>query len=152
MADPRMSTTAAKTAAPSGDLLNKGEKVTYLPRDGDPPKIKWGGKWFHANIAQPIDNPILLAKARANKWFHVGEGAPVVVVEETIEPRTPEQYRAHVAAWLKDMNTLDQFEQRWAAEEPLRQSCGFGGEDYDVLVRQMLSPKRAQLKQAGLAA
>lgn len=125
------------------------EPVTYMPRDGDPSKIKWGGKVFHANVAQQIDNPILLTKARSNKWFHVGEGAPVVAVEETIEPKTPEQYRTHVVAWLKTVETVTELEKKWADEERLRMTCGVGGEDLDLLAAA-IRPRRAQLALAGL--
>lgn len=129
----------------------KPESVTYLPRDGDPAKIKWGGRMFHANAPVMIDNPILLAKARLSKWFHVGEGAPHVEVEDTPDPKNPDQYRAHVASWLKTVETLSQLDKRYADEEELRISCGVGGEDFDVL-KSLIGPKRAELKRAATMA
>lgn len=131
-----------------------GESVTYLPKDGDPAKVKWGGRMFHANVPLKISDPVLLDKARKNKWFHVGEGAPHVEVEETSEPKTPEQYVAHCVAWLKALEPEGgerALDDRWAAEESLRMSCGVGTSDLDYLAT-LISPKRGELRRASQAA
>ncbi len=137
-------------AASDADLMSaQGEFVTYLPRDGDPPKTKWAGIVFHANIGQRISDPKLIAKARLNKWFHVGEGAPKVEVEETTEPKNSDQYRAHVATWIKGVTSSAEFYTKWTAEEGLRTACGVGGID-DELLSAFLTPWLAELKKSEL--
>lgn len=139
---------SADDGAPA--MFGETESVTYLPREGDPPKVTWGGKTFHANVAVPVNDRAMIAKARSNPCFHVGENAPHVKVEETGDPKTPEQYRAHVAAWLPKVSSTAQLDARWAAEEELRIACGVGGEDFDLL-GALMGPRRAELKKADVA-
>lgn len=139
--------------AKRGGLLGDGaarasEPVTYLPQDGDPAKTRWRGTMFHANIPVAISDPDMLAAARSNKFFHVGEGAPHVVVEETLEPKTPEQYRAHVVGWLKTVETMRELDDKWEAEEVLRIHVGAGTDDIEYL-KTLLGPKREELRKAG---
>lgn len=128
-------------------LPGAGQLVTYLPKDGDPPKVRWGRVTFHANVGQMISDAKLLAKAKANKWFHVGDGAPRVEIEETAEPRNSDQYRAHVAKWLPTVQTASHLDEVWAGEEMLRRDCGVGGEDLELLDKLLL-PRRAELRRA----
>lgn len=125
--------------------------VTYVPGPEDPPKVRWGGKVFHANLPLPVDSPVLLAKAKDNPWFHVGDGpVPVVRAKAMGTPRTAEQYRAHVVAWLKAMLGTQELDARWAAEETLRMSCGVTPEDLDYLATLLLS-KKGELAKAEAA-
>lgn len=138
-----------KSEQPKSDLLGKpptkAELVTYLPKDGDPAKVRWAGKTFHANMGLMVDDPIVLAKARTSKWFHVGEGAPRVEVEETVEPKNQDQYRAHVAAWIRTVQTKSEFDARWQSEETLRINCGMGTSDLDLL-NDFMRPYLAELE------
>lgn len=131
------------------------EQVTYLPGDGDPSQTKWHGLVFHANIPKTVTNPILIEQARTNKHFHVGPFDPakqgVPTHEEVVLPKTPEQYRAWFAAWLKTMSSVDEMDQRWMKEEVLRESCGVGSDDLEYMT-SLYQPKRAELRKLDLPA
>lgn len=139
---------AAKAAVPAVPKP-AGELVTYVPQqEGDPHKTRWAGIVFHANVPVRVTNPRLVEKARENPWFHVGEGPPVPRTAPKRErPKTPDQYRAHVVAWLKEMDSPEELQARWIAEEGLRQECGVGPGDLDYL-ETLIRPKLTELKRA----
>lgn len=121
------------------------EDVTYVPDPGDPASVKWAGRTFHANMPLQISNEKHLAKARENKWFHVGSGAPKVRVENRPEPKNQDQYRAHVAAWLPIVKSVEELDRKWESEEGLRIACGIGTEDLELL-NPLVSTRRYELR------
>lgn len=145
---------AADEEAESPSLI-ASEQITYRPiHDGDPAKVTWMGLVFHANVPKTITNPKLIDAAKGNKWFKVGEFDPKtdgVPVEETGLPKTPEQYRAHVIAWLKRMESVDALDTKWAGEETLRIECGVGTDDIEYLAG-FVDPARHELRKRDRAA
>lgn len=135
----------AQSVAP---VTPAGEDITYLPGPEDPPQIKWGGHHFNANVPKRVTNQDMIKMARGNKYFKVGAFKPSDAVptrEEPEAPKTPEQYRAHAIAWLKTMQSVDQLDRKWAAEETLRMSCEVGFDDVEYLM-SLMGPVRAELR------
>lgn len=126
----------------------KSEQVTYVPGPEDPVSVQWAGHIFHANVPKAVENAEVIASARLNKFFKVGEFKPgdaVPTRDEPQEPKTPEQYRAHAIAWLKTMQTVNQLDEKWQGEETLRMKCGVGTDDIELLMG-LFQPKRAELR------
>lgn len=124
------------------------EQVTYLPGEGDQVQTSVAGIVFHANVPREVTNPAVIAMARANRFFKVGDFDPKsdrVPAEETISPKTSEQYKAHAAAWFKAATSVEQLDTKWEQEETLRMSCGVGSDDFDYLM-SLFQPKRAELR------
>lgn len=145
----RSATATSKTNDEAPELM-ASEQITYLPAEGDPTSVKWMGLVFHANVPKTVTNAALIEKAKGNKFFKVGAFDPAsdaVKVEETPEPKTPEQYRAHAVAWLKSVKSVDALDLKWQAEETLRMACGVGSDDIEYLM-SLLEPKRAELRKA----
>jgi hypothetical protein len=46
--------------------------ITYLPDPEDPPSVRWQGHVFHANMPKKVHQSALIEKARANRFFRVG--------------------------------------------------------------------------------
>ena len=126
----------------------KAEQVTYTPGPDDPTSVKWAGHTFYANIPKSVVNADLIARARNNKFFKVGDFTEADVVatrEEPPAPKTAEQYRVHAVAWFKQMQSVDQFDTKWQGEETLRMACGVGTDDLDYL-GHLSAPLRAELR------
>jgi len=146
--------TAPSKASDETPELIASEQITYLPAEGDPNSVKWLGHTFHANVPKTVTNATLIEKAKGNKFFKVGDFDPAkdaVKVEETPEPKTPEQYRAHAVAWIKRAKSVDELDLKWQSEETLRMSSGAGSDDVEYLM-SLLGPKRAELRKAEQAA
>lgn len=127
------------------------EMVTYRPGPEGPASIKWRGKMFHANTPVALTDADHIEAARANKYFKVGEFTTADAVPTTNEPpmpKTSEQYRAHFVAWLSRMASVGEYDARWIGEEPLRQACGVGTDDFDWM-QSLAAPKIAELRKAG---
>lgn len=154
----------------AGADVQKTELVTYLPGDGDPHTVKWGGHTFHANVATPVayvdfadpeaaphPNKTLVERARGNKHFKVGDEKKPAA--GPAQPTTPEQYRAHVVAWLKDIGRdavnsnamtagcTEALIRRWADDAKLREVCGVGTDDY-IYLRSLIDPKLSECQRA----
>jgi hypothetical protein len=127
----------------------KGEQVTYIPRDGDPPKTKWRGIVFHANVPKTITDVEHIDAARNSKFFHVGAFDPskdstAAIDEPEGQPKNATQYRAHVVAWLKKTGDINQFVANWKSDLPLQQFCEVGTDDFNYL-GTLLRPKMHEL-------
>lgn len=143
-------------------------KVTYKPRDGDPASVVWCGVKFEANLPKETNQPEIVALAGSNPWF-VCEGKDIDAKAQVAKtapkvakaPKTPEEYRAYAIEWLKaaqpdpeiaakdadraSLACAKSIETRYAAEEPLREKCGWGTDD-DALLQTIFYPKLATLK------
>lgn len=127
--------------------LPESEQVTYLPGPDDPVQVKWGKQVFHANVPKTISDPVLIGKARINKFFKVGDfdaKVDAVRAEKTVTPKTAEQYRAWAIAWAKKMERVTEFDHRWSEEESLRIACEVGTEDLDY-INSVIGPMRSEL-------
>lgn len=124
--------------------LIASEQVTYRPiNDGDPIKTKWRGLVFHANVPKTVSDAELIEAAKGNKHFHVGPFDPQkdgASLEETRDPKTANEYRAYVLAWLKRIDTLDELIKQWKADTALRGQCEVGSDDL-MFLGQFLDPK-----------
>lgn len=136
------------------EAQGKPEQVTYRPGPEDPAQVKWNRHVFHANIPKMVHDQALIEKARANKFFHVGPFNPAtdaVPVVETTLPKTAPQYRAWAVAWLKEMRSERELDERWAKEETLRIDCEVGADDLEYL-GTLFEPKRYELRKIDRAA
>jgi hypothetical protein len=133
------------------------ESVTYVPGDGDPPITKWAGHTFHANVPKEITghpdgterdrlNHHIIERARDNPAFKVS-GAPRAKARRDLLPKTPEQYRAYVADWLKDgeIEHVHQLIARFAKDRELQAACEVGTSDYE-LIATLFMPRLHELK------
>lgn len=126
----------------------KGDFITYTPGPHDPTSVKWAGITFHANVPKMVNDADHLERARSNKFFKVGEftaADAVATRDEAPSPKTSDQYRAHAVAWFKTMQSVDDLDRKWQAEETLRMSCGVGMDDIEYLAG-LSGPLRAELR------
>ena len=129
-----------------------GELITYLPGPQDPPSVKWNGVLFHANTPKLVTSEKHIEMARGNRFFKVGafesKDAVPTREEDHPSPKTPEQYRTHAVAWFKTAQNARELDDKWIAEESLRETCGVGTDDLDYLM-SLFMPKRAELHKIG---
>jgi hypothetical protein len=131
--------------------LPLSEQITYLAGEGDPPSTKWHGIVFHANVPKTVNKPALIEAAKNNRFFKVGTFDPqkdaggVVPLPSIADPKTSEQYRAHVVEWLRKVTDIDDFVKRWASEGDMRMACEVGSDDYSYL-GTLLRPKMHELQ------
>lgn len=146
----------------SGDQNETSEQITYIPGDGDPVSTKWHGIVFHAHVPKLISKPELIEAAKANRFFKVGEYSPDQDKAPppffTGDPKTSDQYRAHVVAWLNKLSaapssphTIEEMVKTWVAEQHLRESCEVGSEDYSFIGAQFLPKMHEFAKQAEMS-
>ena len=129
------------------------EQVTYRPGPEGPASIKWRGHTFHANVPKTITSAEHIEAARLNRFFKVGDfGAADAVPsrDEVPLPKTSDQYRAHVVAWMPKMSSAAEMDAKWISEEPLRLACGVGSDDLEWL-QSLMAPKHAELRKAAMA-
>jgi hypothetical protein len=69
--------------------------VTYNPPADDAQSVTWGGKTFNAGEAVEVNDPLLLSKAKTNRFFEVSAGED-------------EQRQAEVVGGYADANTGDE--------------------------------------------
>lgn len=69
--------------------------VTYNPPADDAQSVTWGGKTFNAGEAVEVNDPLLLSKAKTNRFFEVSAGED-------------EQRQAEVIGGYADANTGDE--------------------------------------------
>lgn len=129
-------------AAQAGEV-----NVTYRPKDGDPISTTWHGIKFHGNIPRLVADQSIIRMAKTNPWFEVEghERAKHVVLPDV--PKTSEQYRAHANAWIKNATTAGEMRQTLKEEAGLRDACGVGSDDMD-LIMVYYEPKYSELKKA----
>jgi hypothetical protein len=153
----------AEPEAPVGAAVS--ETITYVPGEGDPATVKWGNIVFEANKPQTINghtgdplkkectkqerlNADIIERARKNKFFRVGtfdmrrDGVKVEIPEG---PQNAAQYRAHAAAWLPTVTSVDELDKKWISEERLRRECEVGGDDIDYLM-SLFTPVRSVME------
>ena len=151
----RASTKAERTE----DILPEPvvETVTYVPRNPtDPAKVEWAGFVFHANVPKELRgdangserdrlNLHIIERARENDHFQVGDQKPRR--NRPAEPKTPEEYRAHIAEWIKDagqpesdIQSVNDMITKFAREAPLQRACGVGTDDWSM-IGELFMPK-----------
>ena len=120
------------------------ETITYIPGDGDPVSVLWGGHTFKANVPKEITghpdgtereklNMHMIERARDNKTFTVGNAKPKR--EQKRAPETAEQYRGYMIDWLQDpaIQHAEDLIARFAKDRTLRAACEVGSDDYSYL-------------------
>jgi hypothetical protein len=136
--------------------LPLGDQITYLPGEGDPLSVKWHGFVFHANVPKSVTKPELIEQARGNKFFRVGSfdtakdstAAPDAAI---MDPKTSGEYRAHFVGWFKKVTDINVLVTTWAKEQPMREACEVGADDYSY-IGTLFHPKMHELaKAAGLS-
>lgn len=126
----------AQTIAPAKPETapDEGEDLTYLPQAGDPASVKWRGVEFKANVPRRITDLDHIEAARTNRFFRVGKGDPKYEGRNPNDPpATPMQYRAHVVAWIKTCETVEDVVKHWSDDRVLRQTCEVGSDDIQWL-------------------
>jgi hypothetical protein len=147
-------TAAIETEQAEGSPVT--ETITYVPGDGDPSSVVWGGHTFKANIPKELTghpdgnkreqlNHEMITLARDNKHFVVG-GDGTRARKKAVDPETADQYRAHLAEWLKSPNidSADVLIARFAKERDLRTLCEVGSQDYE-LISSLFMPRLGAL-------
>lgn len=126
-------------------------KITYTPLfNGDPIETEWDGVLFTAG--QPVDfdgrtaqGKKFVERAKANRWFSV-DGEPKAEIPK--KPlATAEEYRAYAIEWMNQAKSSSAMQKRWDDEKPLRDECGWGGDD-DALLEPFFAPRLEILKRA----
>ena len=125
------------------------EQVTYLPGAEDPPQVKFAGHVFNANLPKTVQmKTSWFDMVRGNRFFKVGHFDPktdAVPAQEITDPKTADEYKAYAVEWFKKVDSLHEFDERWTAEEAMRQRCEVGAEDLDYL-GSLARPRRGELK------
>lgn len=134
------------------------ETITYLPSNGDPSNTIWCGHTFRANVPKDITgqaegseserlNHHLIESARSNPHFKVGDAKPKRANREL--PKTAEEYRAYIAAWLQDpsIQHADQLIARFAKDRDLQVACEVGSSDW-ALIATLFVPKLHEMSKA----
>lgn len=136
-------------------------EITYHPREGDPSTVKWAGVKFEANVPKVVSHPEIIMGAPTNPWFSVkGETAESGEAKRRgpkPKPKTPEAYRAWAVEWINAVKpdpllepaiaaagAVAAMKERWGAEESLREQCGVGSDDLDMLA-SIFNPKMFSL-------
>lgn len=124
-----------------------GVNITYLPKDGDPINTIWHKIAFRGNVPRLVADPTIIAMAKTNPWFEVEghERAKEAALPDV--PKTPEQYRAHANAWIKSAKTAGEMRQMLKEEAGLRDTCGVGSDDMELLMAYY-EPRYSELKKA----
>jgi hypothetical protein len=160
---------AAAKSDPTEEVAAKPyrETITYVPGNGDPVVTLWGGHTFRANepkelvahaegTARERLNHEIIELARDNKHFTVGSGASTRSRRKAaVMVETPEQYRAHLADWMKEVGadgqpvvkSASQLVERFAKERDMRTMAEVGASDYD-LIGALFMPKLHDLAKA----
>ena len=162
-----------ETARPANG--KRTAEVTYIPGDGDPPKVRaYGYIEFRANVPVtiPLDKTIsapmrvehyeadgtlksrgvekkvsIVELARGNPIFSVdGVQAQRKAAMQRL-PTDSDQYRGYALAWIRQSNTRTQLDQRWEGEAELRERCGLADKDIAYL-SPFLEARRDQVTEA----
>lgn len=126
-------------------------KVTYVPRDpADPNRVRWAGVLFEANVPKEVAHPEIIAGAPTNPWFDVEGQAAKPKGGRPPNPKTAEEYRAFAINWINKAETAKGLNDRWTAEERLREVCGVGSDDLDA-ISLIMQPRLHHLTMADAA-
>jgi hypothetical protein len=138
----RAPTPVARDESESPALLPASEKVTYTPGPGDSPDTIWMRHKFKAHVPKEVRDATLIEKARANKFFHVGEFDPEkhAYKEVVAEPKTAEAYRAWCVNWLRGVEDVEHLCERWANEAKMRARLEVGYDDFKYIA-SLLQPR-----------
>lgn len=155
MAKPMKPRVTEENDEPSGPVT---ESITYLPGEGDPVTTTWCGHTFRANVPKDITgnpdgtdreqlNYHLIERARDNPSFKVGDARPKRKGGET--PKTADEYRAYMAAWLQDISIqhADQLIARFARDRELQAACDVGSSDF-AIIATLFMPKLHDMAKA----
>jgi hypothetical protein len=120
------------------------ETLTYLPGEGDPSFVVWGGHKFQANLPKELTghpegstreqlNHEIIERARGNPFFMVGDQKPRRTAPAL--PKTAEEYRAYAVGWINDpsIQHADQLIGKFAKDRTLQATCEVGADDYSYL-------------------
>ena len=121
--------------------------VTYIPDPGDPAEVETHGMRFKANVPTdvPEDHPFL-KQVETNRFFALGDGKRGPGRPKGQKPpTTAEEYFPYAVAWIKGATSSGEIESRWANEEPVRKSVGWGSSD-DEKIEPIKSPAIDVLK------
>jgi hypothetical protein len=155
--------TAIKRSASTPTAAGKDHaEITYIPGDHDPQRTNFCGIEFIAyrpvNVPLAKTVPILerhdhynddgnkrshgvekqtpvVELARNNPWFAV-DGVQAARSNSTARTKIPadsDQYRGYALAWIAASRTLGELDERWKAEELLRDKCGLQKSDVDYI-------------------
>lgn len=136
------------------------DTITYIPGNGDPAAVKWGGHTFHANVPKDIKgnpdgsdreqlNHQLIEAARTNPVFRLGSEKGPRRVKGHGTPKSADEYRRYFVGWFNDAN-IDSAEaliSRFAKDRELQAACEVGTDDYAV-IRDLFMPKLSDLAKA----
>lgn len=146
MIDPVMAESSSVVAA--APPMASGEEIVYTPRAGDPETVSWRGHVFLANKPTTVRDQSLIAAARNNPFYRVGNSAPAV--NRNDPPKTALEYRGYVVAWLKTVNSVQDLVTRWSNDRNLQHDCEVGSDDINYL-GTLIDPEMRQLaRQEGL--
>lgn len=129
----------------ANEPLRHGVNVTYLPKDGDPANTTWHKIAFRGNVPRLVTDPAIINLAKTNPWFEVEGHERATEAALPDIPKTPEQYRAHANAWIKTAKTAGEMRQTLKEEAGLRDACGVGSDDMD-LIMAYYEPRYSELK------
>jgi hypothetical protein len=133
----------AQAAAKAPD--NAKERITYIPQEGDPHTTKWRGVEFKANVPYETSDADMIAVARGNKFFQVGDERNPDAPQGL--PRDGMQYRGHVLGWFRTIESVEQLIRHWAGEQALRERCEVAFDDVAYL-GTLIEPVLIRLRKA----
>ena len=149
-------------------------EVTYIPGDGDPHRVTWGGLEFKAyvptkvGVTHAISVPLrkehvladgtvqsrnvetrvsLVELARGNPSFAVDGVRTERKVGTARVPSSNDEYRGYAIAWIAASTAAQPMDTRWDAEADLRGNCGVDDKDIAYL-RPFFEARRDQVKAA----
>lgn len=127
------------------------ESITYVPGQGDPSFVKWGGHTFQANVPKEITghpegtsterfNHQVIESARNNPCFTVGSQKNARKKKSDALPVDAKGYRAYMVDWLKEEKNgnsvfehAEQLIERLAQDRELQAKCEVGYDDFQYL-------------------
>jgi len=168
-------TSAAKPVTKKPARDKPSAEITYLPGDGDPHRVTWGGLEFKAyvptNVAltHAISVPLrkehaladgtvqsrnietrvsLVELARGNPSFSVDGVQAARKVATARVPTSNDEYRGYAIAWIANSTDAAVMDTRWDTEAALRGQCGVDEKDIAYL-RPFFEARRDQVKAQG---
>ena len=133
-------------------------ELVYVPGQGDPISVKWGGHTFHANIAKTITgnhdgterekvNAHVIERARENPHFTVDGKRPRHAKLDN--PKSPDEYKRYFVSWLKN-ETFDDagaLLDRFVKDRNLQIAADVGPDDF-AFMRDLFEPRLYDLMKA----
>lgn len=155
----------AKANAAAKDMSeeNSGpltDTLTYLPGEGDPATVKWGGHVFRANVGKEIKgdpdgtpqeqvNHQIIVSARNNHPHFSVAGQKGPRKQRNPVPTNAEEYRRYFVGWLNDPSIVSAeiMIERFAKDRELQSRCEVGTDDF-AFIRDLFMPKLSDLARA----